>query len=849
MKFNIDEYNSTFSDEDSYYIDNGESRLGFITTSQETINENYNVSLANRIAIEVSQKINLGEPKLMGKGSNGVAFDIGDNKVLKITGDRSEAVENKKLLNKNLKRIAKPYKVYVITSKKVKIPETYAIILEKLRTDISYFVDIYIRFNFQLGLLKIKFNDWFDHYIEKMDVLDDYDVEKLNAYFKKYPKDFQFINTLLEINDELKSYGIESIDFLNPKNLGFFENGEIGFFDLGYGDNDTTITDFNSIDVSLKEDGSAKFSTQNSIGDVNDSYVDERVLSGIQGSSVVTIKDKCKLGGGKTCNQGDINNLNIKQLHEEIDAEDSNSCEKTYNALASGKKNIGILSINNIPINKIKSSGLKGFKLEQKYDPTGKDNMFIIYRPSYINDALKLYRIMMKHGGYANDITPEEAYEIGKLLDYTDESISKYIEKKYGVNSNNINNDFVSLKNNENDMNINENDILTLDELPFKDVIYKMGGKIYSVGGAVRDEYLGKESKDLDILITGIPMNELENILSKYGRVDAVGKSFGILKFKPEGSEEDIDVAIPRTEKPTGSGGHKGFDVSSDHTLPIEDDLYRRDFTINAIAKDINGNIVDPFGGVDDLKNKVIRIVNPDAFADDPLRMLRAVQFASRFDFKIEPKTFNMIKNNAKKINQIPPERILTEFDKIVNKGDAFVGAMLLKQTGLLKNIFGNDGGILVNDKIWSNISTIGEFIWALSHNIVDDPAEFYKNKLKGTIDTYKEIKALMFAFNTEIKDNVHARSIIHNMYMILPQSIKSNILPSELKNAANELLSGKYPKSINDLAINGNDLINLGMKGVEIGKTFKNILINIYADKLRNDKNELLNYVNNVTT
>ena len=220
---------------------------------------------------------------------------------------------------------------------------------------------------------------------------------------------------------------------------------------------------------------------------------------------------------------------------------------------------------------------------------------------------------------------------------------------------------------------IAEGEILSLQKLPFKQEIQDLGGKIFSVGGAVRDEFLGKESKDLDILITGVPFEQLEQVLAKYGRVDAVGKSFGILKFKPKGATEDIDIAIPRSETATGQGGHKAFDVKSDPYLPIEKDLYRRDFTINAIAKDIDGNIIDPFNGREDLHDKVIKVVNPEAFADDPLRMLRAVQFASRFGFEIEPFTMKMIKENASKIKEIPPERVLTELDKIVKKGNALI--------------------------------------------------------------------------------------------------------------------------------------------------------------------------------
>ena len=440
------------------------------------------------------------------------------------------------------------------------------------------------------------------------------------------------------------------------------------------------------------------------------------------------------------------------------------------------------------------------------------------------DDIIKRLRAFYEIAGLdAYDEPDEEYMEIVKNTDY-----DKFL--------NNIKNTITEKK------DLTKSQILTLNQLPFKNDVQERGGKIFTVGGAVRDEFLGKESKDLDVLITGIPMDELEQILSNYGRVDAVGKSFGILKFKPKGGEE-IDIAIPRTEKPSGEGGHKGFDVTSDHTLSIEKDLERRDFTINAIAKDVDGNIVDPFGGQEDLKNKIIRVVNPEAFSDDPLRMLRAVQFASRFGFTIEPQTMEMIKNNANRIKEIPTERILTEFGKIVFKGNKRMGVQLLKDTGLFQQIFGFDIKQSTIDRSpFEDVKTMGEFIFLITR-LLSNPAEHYKNNLKGDIDTYKEIKALDMAFeNTETINPIQARLIAHNMFVTSPQSLQSEILPAVIKNAAQELLTGKYPKTVNELGVNGNDLIKLGLQGREIGDMQKSLLLKIYSNKVRNSREELLN-------
>jgi tRNA nucleotidyltransferase/poly(A) polymerase/GNAT superfamily N-acetyltransferase len=491
---------------------------------------------------------------------------------------------------------------------------------------------------------------------------------------------------------------------------------------------------------------------------------------------------------------------------------------------------------------------------DQKYakfipeDEIWVDDVFLI-KPNDLAAILlheRLERFLMKYYGlkyenaHTNFANPAEVIFRKKTKDGFDADVS---DKIYNIFVNKFAKKH-SMKKKLNE-SLSEAQIMSLQDLPFNKEIEQLGGKIYSVGGAVRDEFLGKESKDLDVLITGVPMDQLEQVLSKYGRVDAVGKSFGVLKFKPEGATEQIDIAIPRTEKPSGAGGHQGFDVTSDHALPIEKDLERRDFTINAIARDAEGNLVDPFGGTKDLKDKIIRMANPEAFTDDPLRMLRAVQFASRFGFTIEPVTMKMIQETAERIKEIPAERILTELDKILNKGDMRVGAQLLKDTGLFQQIFGFDLEQSTIDRTpFESIKTMGEFIYLLT-KLVPNPSAFYKTNLRGDIDTFKEIKALEMAFsNADISNPIMARSIASNMYLTSPKTLESQIIPEEIKTASQELLSGRYPKSINDLTVNGNDLMALGLQGKEIGDTLKTMLLKIYSDQIKNDKKELLSLV-----
>lgn len=381
---------------------------------------------------------------------------------------------------------------------------------------------------------------------------------------------------------------------------------------------------------------------------------------------------------------------------------------------------------------------------------------------------------------------------------------------------------------------------ISLSELPFKVDVELVGGKLYSVGGAVRDSILGKQSKDLDILITGVPFDKLDAILSKYGKVDSVGKSFGIIKFNTPQTGE-IDIAIPRTERPNGQGGYQGFDVTSDHDLPIEKDLERRDFTINAIAVDVDGNFIDPFGGLADIKNKMIRMVNPQAFSDDPLRMLRAVQFASRFGFIIEPDTLSAIRFNADKITEISPERILIEFDKIVKKGSPIMGGKLLHMTGLFKRIFPIVKGVRFTLELMFGVETMGSFIFALAYGdeLTEKVSEFYKNTLKGDLDTYNEIRALEVAatFRGQYKT-------VFDMYKIYPKILDSAYLSETLKQTIISMRENNIPFSLKDIPVDGNDLIALGFQGKEIGNAFTSILDAIYIGRLSNSRDEILDYL-----
>jgi tRNA nucleotidyltransferase (CCA-adding enzyme) len=191
------------------------------------------------------------------------------------------------------------------------------------------------------------------------------------------------------------------------------------------------------------------------------------------------------------------------------------------------------------------------------------------------------------------------------------------------------------------------------------------GGRALVVGGWVRDQLLGHPSKDIDIEVFGIPQDGLVELLAPLGRVEAVGQSFPVYKLVPPGGATgDIDVALPRRESKRGRG-HKGFDVLGDPSMSLEDAARRRDFTINAIAWDPLTEVYeDPWRGRADLNRKLLRAVDARTFADDSLRVLRAVQFAARFEFALDDDTADLCRELP--LDDLPAERIWGELEKLL---------------------------------------------------------------------------------------------------------------------------------------------------------------------------------------
>jgi tRNA nucleotidyltransferase (CCA-adding enzyme) len=212
--------------------------------------------------------------------------------------------------------------------------------------------------------------------------------------------------------------------------------------------------------------------------------------------------------------------------------------------------------------------------------------------------------------------------------------------------------------------------------------IREEGGRAMLVGGCVRDELMGVEPKDWDLEVYGVEPPKLRQILDSFGEVNVVGEAFTVYKLG-----RDLDVSIPRRERKIGKG-HRGFVVEGDPSMSFEEACSRRDFTINAILKDpLTGEIVDPLKGREDIEKKVLRHVSGDTFAEDSLRVMRAAQFAARFEFEIAPETVEICKKID--VTDLPKERVWGELEKLLLKSQRpSIGLKWLYDLGVVDQIF-----------------------------------------------------------------------------------------------------------------------------------------------------------------
>ncbi len=434
-----------------------------------------------------------------------------------------------------------------------------------------------------------------------------------------------------------------------------------------------------------------------------------------------------------------------------------------------------------------------------------------------------------------------------------------------------------------------------LSEETVKNILSK--GRIFEVGGAVRDRFLENVTvKDRDYLVTGVPYDELSNILKQYGRVDLVGKSFGVIKFTQYSANlpHTFDISLPRREHSTGEG-HKDFAVDFDPTLPVEEDLVRRDFTINAMALALDNNeLIDPLNGMDDLKKRILRMTSEDSFIDDPLRMMRAVQFSARFNLTIEPHTLDAMERHAARINTVSSERIADELNKLMHAEKPSDGFRLMQRVGLLKEILPEleecvgveqPGGYHKYDVFEHTLHAIDAApprlrlrMAALFHDItkprhrrlVENGATFYGHEISSAKIARKALSRLRYPkdfinevsvlverhmFTTDVGDKGLRRLIrkvgidlVFDLLELRRIDVEAQGMGGttedvdEFEAAIREELSKKPPFGYSDLALHGSDIMRiLNLKqGPAVGKVLEHLMEAVLDDPSQNTADRL---------
>jgi len=379
------------------------------------------------------------------------------------------------------------------------------------------------------------------------------------------------------------------------------------------------------------------------------------------------------------------------------------------------------------------------------------------------------------------------------------------------------------------------------------------------VGGYVRDFFLSLPSKDIDIeLYHASSLEQITKLLQKFATPNSVGKNFAVIKLHYKGY--NLDFSLPRRDNKVAKG-HKGFEIVIDAELNFSEASKRRDFTINAVGYDvIEKKILDPHGGLKDLQNKRLRAVDLQSFSEDPLRLLRAVGFASRFLFEIEEQLFALMQTMVakKQLHELPKERVFEELKKILLKAKRpSIAFRLLKK--LHCSAFGFDLLFgLEEKKFLQTLTSLDNFaampkeklssqehleiMFALLVKELQKPQDFITQ-----LTTNKQLQKSVLTLHSlhfdlddlsdyaiyKLATQVNIRHYLLYLKALYPADKKI----TELEKRAKEL--GVYERALEPL-VGGDDLIKLGYKP---SKAFKEILKELYEKQLREgiDKKEKL--------
>jgi len=345
------------------------------------------------------------------------------------------------------------------------------------------------------------------------------------------------------------------------------------------------------------------------------------------------------------------------------------------------------------------------------------------------------------------------------------------------------------------------------------------------VGGFIRDSLLGIESDDIDIEVYNITSFEkLEDLLKEFGSINSVGKSFGVCKLDFKGF--NLDFTLPRIDNKV-STGHCGFDIKIDTSLDYKTASSRRDFTINTIGYDIaSRSLLDPFHGITDLKNKVLKVVDAKKFAQDPLRVLRAMQFCARFKLIADAKLISICKDmcSQKMLDELAQERIFEEFKKLLLKSEKpSIGLEFLKQIDAFEFFYELD----LKKEDWNFTLTILDRckkniiikLASLCYKMPNKYKESFITKLTNQKQLVREIKSYHHIVDCLIYKNTPLK------YSIIKDANLKNI-DIFLKALNQDIKNLQKLKPI----VNGKELMQVGFKP---SKEFSKLLQLIYEIQL----------------
>ncbi len=363
------------------------------------------------------------------------------------------------------------------------------------------------------------------------------------------------------------------------------------------------------------------------------------------------------------------------------------------------------------------------------------------------------------------------------------------------------------------------------DFLYIKDLLSSHTKRAYIVGGALRDTLLGRRVYDLDVEVYDINPKDFDNIMTKVG-AKGVGKSFFVYKYN------NIDISLPRVEKKRGFG-HKAFEVKI--TSDEKEASKRRDFTINALMYQIyEEKLLDFWGGVNDIKNKIIKVVDANSFKEDSLRVLRAVQFSTRLGFKCEKNSIMLMKQLS--LDDLSKERIFWEFEKLFNAKYLHYGFYYLVKLDILKKLFGIDTGcknFFKISRVFLRYQNSFEkeyykyyFLYILSQYLNVDI-----NFLLDCLGAPKEYEKL-YKLQPETKGKIDDKKLLEIALKIPIKMYLENYKPS-IKNRAKEL-NIYYNRFKTD--VKAHDILKDGFRGAEIGQEIKKRELN-YIDNLLSSK------------